>query len=204
MLRCKLRGEAAGAVGLVLVVAKYYLCAVLEAHSTRFSQFSETHVTEERVYLNTDRAVQLDSGFAAAGGIVRDKDGNWIAGFHRFLGKCSVFDAEHWGILDGLKLARRRGHDQVIILSDCLEVVKAILGSSSTSSNSALIRRIHNILSQESQWILRYILRDQNRVADCLAKQALIEKANMQVFDVPPERTRSLIDRDKLMSISLT
>ncbi|KAK5838558.1 hypothetical protein PVK06_007289 [Gossypium arboreum] len=34
---------------------------------------SEAHLSEERVYLNTDGAVHLDSGFAAAGGVVRDK-----------------------------------------------------------------------------------------------------------------------------------
>ncbi|KAK5839685.1 hypothetical protein PVK06_008512 [Gossypium arboreum] len=139
-----------------------------------------------RVFLNTDGAVQLDTGIAAARGIVRDNESNWIAGFHRFIGKFSVFDAEIWGILDGLRFVQRRGHDQVIILSNCLEVVKSIIGSSSTSSNSTLIRRIHTILSQETQWILRFIPREQNQVADCLAKQALIEKANMQVFDVPP------------------
>ncbi|MBA0730093.1 hypothetical protein Golax_025975 [Gossypium laxum] len=32
-----------------------------------------------------------------------------------------------------------------------LEVTKTILGNSSTASNSALIRRIHDILSQENQ-----------------------------------------------------
>ncbi|KAK5802987.1 hypothetical protein PVK06_030624 [Gossypium arboreum] len=161
-------------------------------------------VNQERVFLNTDGAVQLDTGLAAARGIVRDKKGNWIADFHRFIGKCSVFDAKIWGILDGLKLVQRRGHDQVIILSDCLEVVKAIIGSSSTSSNSALVRRIHTILSQETQWILRFIPREQIQVVDCLAKQALIEKANMQVFDVPPKWSHGFIDRDKLMSDTLT
>ncbi|KAH1054918.1 hypothetical protein J1N35_032983 [Gossypium stocksii] len=48
-----------------------------------------------------------------------------------------------------LDLPQLGGYDQVIIFFDCLEVVKAILGSSSTTSNSARIRRIHNILSQE-------------------------------------------------------
>ncbi|KAK5787192.1 hypothetical protein PVK06_041845 [Gossypium arboreum] len=167
-------------------------------------QSSETRFTKERVFLNTDGVVQLDTGFAAAGGIVRDKDGNWIAGFHRFIGKCSVFDAELWGIFDGLRLVQKRGHNQVIILSDSLEVVKAITESSSTSSNSALIRRIHTMLSQETRWILRFILREQNQVTDCLAKQALIEKANMQVFEAPPEWSCGFIDRDRLMSDTLT
>ncbi|MBA0752032.1 hypothetical protein Gogos_000913 [Gossypium gossypioides] len=101
------------------------------------------------------------------------------------------------GILDGLKLVQRRGYDQVIIHSDSLEVVKGILGSSSTVSNSALIRRIHNILSQENQWFLRYIPSEQNQVADCLAKQTLIEKVNLQILDIPPEMVHTFFDRDK-------
>ncbi|MBA0689731.1 hypothetical protein Goari_007447 [Gossypium aridum] len=57
-----------------------------------------------------------------------------------------------------------------------MEVVKAILGSNSTVSNSALIRRIQSILAQENQWFLLYISREQNQVADYLAKQALTRK----------------------------
>ncbi|KAK5818440.1 hypothetical protein PVK06_023377 [Gossypium arboreum] len=78
-------------------------------------------------------------------GVARNKEGNWIVGYHQFLSKCSVFDAELWVILDDLKVVQRRGYDQVIIHFDSLEVVKSILGSSSTVSNSALMRRIHNI-----------------------------------------------------------
>ncbi|KAH1067026.1 hypothetical protein J1N35_032013 [Gossypium stocksii] len=98
--------------------------------------------------------MQLDTGLATAGGVVRDKEGQWIMGFHRFLGKCSVFNAELWGILEGLKLIRRLGYDHVIIHSNSLEVVKSILGSSSIASNSLLIRRIHNIMSQENHWFM--------------------------------------------------
>ncbi|KAK5803306.1 hypothetical protein PVK06_030951 [Gossypium arboreum] len=54
----------------------------------------EVHTSEERVYLYTDGAVQLDSGLAAAEGVVHDKEGHWIFGFHQFLGKCTVFNAE--------------------------------------------------------------------------------------------------------------
>ncbi|KAH1098884.1 hypothetical protein J1N35_015805 [Gossypium stocksii] len=84
----------------------------------------EVHTFEDSILLNTDGAVQLDSGLAAAGGVVRDKEGNWIVGYHRFLGKCAIFDAELWGILDGLKIIQRRGRVHVIIQMDSLEVVK--------------------------------------------------------------------------------
>ncbi|MBA0869808.1 hypothetical protein Goshw_003515 [Gossypium schwendimanii] len=114
----------------------------------------------------TDGAVQLGSGLVAARGVVRDKEGIWIVGYYRFLGKCSVFDAELWGILDGLKIIQRRGHVHVTIQTDSLE-------------------------------ILRYIPREYNQVADCLAKQVLMEKLKVQVFDVPPRITSSFIDRDR-------
>ncbi|MBA0718736.1 hypothetical protein Golax_006466 [Gossypium laxum] len=60
-----------------------------------------------------------------------------------------------------------------------MEVVKAILGSNSTVSNSSLIRRIQSILAQENQWFLLYISREQNQVADYLAKQALTRKDDL-------------------------
>ncbi|KAH1083299.1 hypothetical protein J1N35_023060, partial [Gossypium stocksii] len=56
-----------------------------------------------------------------------------------YLEMCSIFDAAFWGILEGLKLIQRRGHDRVIILLDSLDVIRAIQGSNFATSNSALI-----------------------------------------------------------------
>ncbi|KAH1047641.1 hypothetical protein J1N35_038425 [Gossypium stocksii] len=148
-------------------------------------QLNNDYNSEDQVHLFTDGAVQLDSGFATARGVLRDKEGRWIIGFHLFLRKCSVFNVELWGIFEGLQLIQRLGYDHVIIHSYSTEAVKGIRGSYSTISNSALIRRIHNIMVQEKQWFLQYIPREQIQVADCLAKQALFEKGNMQVLDVP-------------------
>lgn len=92
--------------------------------------------------LNINGAVQLQSDNAAAGGAIRDVNGDWIFGHNRYLGNCSIFYAELWRILEGLKLIQRGGHDKVIIQSDSLKVVKALQGSSNTVSNSALIRVI--------------------------------------------------------------
>ncbi|MBA0711672.1 hypothetical protein Golax_010827, partial [Gossypium laxum] len=76
------------------------------------------------------------------------------------------------GILEGLKLIQCGGHDKVIIQSDRLEVVKALQGSISNISNSSL-------------------------VANCLAKLALDNKEDLQVFDSPPKEILALIDSDK-------
>ncbi|KAH1121547.1 hypothetical protein J1N35_004707 [Gossypium stocksii] len=141
-----------------------------------------------------------NSGNVVAGGVVRDENGDWIFGYNRCLGKCLIFYAELWGILEGLKLIQRRGHDIVTIQSDNLEVVQAIQGSVSSTLNSALIRRIQSIPSQEKQWSSRYILREQNQVVDCLAKQALLEKDDLQIFDLPPIMVQAFLEMDKTRS----
>ncbi|MBA0873317.1 hypothetical protein Goshw_000773, partial [Gossypium schwendimanii] len=43
----------------------------------------------EWTYLNTDSAVRVDSGDTAAGGVQRDKNGEWILGYNKYLGNCS-------------------------------------------------------------------------------------------------------------------
>ncbi|KAG8474023.1 hypothetical protein CXB51_033687 [Gossypium anomalum] len=108
-------------------------------------------------------------------------------GYNRFLRTCSIFEAELWGILDGLKLLQRRGHNHVIIHSDSLKVVKAIHECGSKVSTSAMIRRIHQLLSQESHWILRYIPREDNYCTDYLAKLAFVREENLYLFESPPD-----------------
>ncbi|MBA0612531.1 hypothetical protein Godav_013127 [Gossypium davidsonii] len=94
--------------------------------SRRNEQISVAQVLESWISLCTDRAVQIVSGNATARGVIRNGNEEWIMGYNRYLGKCSVFDAELWGILDGLALIQYRRYDGVMIQTDSLEVVKAI------------------------------------------------------------------------------
>lgn len=72
------------------------------------------------VFLNIDGVVQMNTGLFVVGGMIRDEKGKWILGYNRFLGKYLVFVVELWGILDGLLLLHKQGHDKVLILSDNL------------------------------------------------------------------------------------
>ncbi|MBA0761302.1 hypothetical protein Gotri_023972 [Gossypium trilobum] len=56
------------------------------------------------IHLTTNGSVRIDDDFATIGGFVCDHNGEWIFGFNRCLGMCTVVDAELWGVLDGLKL----------------------------------------------------------------------------------------------------
>ena len=58
--------------------------------------------------LNSDGACKA-SGVAAAGGLIRDHNGHWIAGFGMNLRTCSVTMAELWGLYQDLLLAWNNG-----------------------------------------------------------------------------------------------
>ncbi|MBA0670788.1 hypothetical protein Goklo_023979 [Gossypium klotzschianum] len=75
-------------------------------------------------------------------------NGEWI--YNKFLGSCSVFEAELWGILDGLNILIDRGLGNVMIQSDSLEMVMVIQESSTGGSNKVLIKRILQLLPQIS------------------------------------------------------
>ncbi|XP_016728981.1 uncharacterized protein [Gossypium hirsutum] len=125
------------------------LFSILKVDAKRsFNCTIEEEPFEDPIFLTIDGAVQIETGNGAVGGIIHNANGDWILGYNRHLGKCSIFNAESWGSLEGL-------------------------------------RRIQSILSLEIRWCLRYIPRDQNQVADCLAKQALSGPDILQVFDSP-------------------
>ncbi|MBA0704746.1 hypothetical protein Golax_016985 [Gossypium laxum] len=68
-------------------------------------------------------------------GVLRDKNEEWILGYNKYLGNCSILDAELWGILDGLILIQQRGDANVVIQFDSLEAIKAIHGNALKTSN---------------------------------------------------------------------
>lgn len=67
---------------------------------------------------------------------MQERNRVWILGFNRYLGNCSVFDAELWGILDELTLLIDQDYDNVLIQIDNLEATQAIQ-ESLDGSNSA-------------------------------------------------------------------
>ncbi|MBA0752956.1 hypothetical protein Gogos_005624, partial [Gossypium gossypioides] len=80
---------------------------------------------------------------AAVGGVVRKQNGDWILGFNHYLGDCSVFEVELWGVMNGLILLKRRGFNKVLIHTDSLEVVNAFQDRQLANSSSILMRRIN-------------------------------------------------------------
>ncbi|KAK6945997.1 Ribonuclease H domain [Dillenia turbinata] len=64
---------------------------------------------QNNIKLNTDGSVLQHKGHAAAGGILRNTKGEWIAGFFINVGICSVFEAKLWSVREGLSLTSKKG-----------------------------------------------------------------------------------------------
>jgi len=98
------------------------------------------------VYLSTNGVVAKDSGYAATGGVARDRDGNWIMGFNRFLGVCSPFEVEVWGILNETLILFNKGYRRIIIMTDNLEIAQILTDMDLEDSEIIVLRRTHRIL----------------------------------------------------------
>ncbi|MBA0816009.1 hypothetical protein Gohar_000718 [Gossypium harknessii] len=133
-------------------------------------KMQSSFLTNSWVILSINGSVLKEAGFVAVRGIVRDQGGAWIFGFNKYLGNCSNFYNEAWGILERLSLLIEWSYDNVLIQFDCLETVIAIQERSFERSNSALVRRIHQTLSWFKQWSIRHISREENSEADHLVK----------------------------------
>ncbi|PPD73938.1 hypothetical protein GOBAR_DD29131 [Gossypium barbadense] len=55
--------------------------------------------------LNRDRALNLRTKEIGVGGLIRDCRSDWVVGFCRFVGLCSLLQAELWAILEGIQMA---------------------------------------------------------------------------------------------------
>ncbi|KAF2323065.1 hypothetical protein GH714_033114 [Hevea brasiliensis] len=86
--------------------------------------------------LNTDGVVSGVDGLASDGGVIRDLNGQWIAGFVANFRKAYVEVAEFKALLEGLRLARSLGLKNVFVQSDNCSVVKSINGVHVDSSVS--------------------------------------------------------------------
>ncbi|KAA3479950.1 reverse transcriptase [Gossypium australe] len=165
--------------------------------NTGQSSCSYNYSEDNWVHLFTDGAVCSNSGIAASGGVVRDHEGNWIMGFNRFLGVCSPFEVEIWGILDGIFILLNKGYRRISIVTDNLEVVQNLSAPNSRDSGIAVIRRTHRIIQSMGEWKIRHIPRSMNTVADHLAKMSLSRKTNLQVITQAPKEILTLLQNDK-------
>ncbi|KAE8731266.1 hypothetical protein F3Y22_tig00002840pilonHSYRG00881 [Hibiscus syriacus] len=141
------------------------------------------------ITLNIDGEFHLSSSPGSSGGVIRNHDGTWLAGFNRHLGFTSLLHSELWGIFDGLCLAWNLDFKKV-------HTYHLITSAFALSSSIALVRMIAGLLSRP--WLLNFnlIKREANSVADHLAKlETDLDDTVNTLHHIPPS-AHSFLHRD--------
>ncbi|KAK5783335.1 hypothetical protein PVK06_037843 [Gossypium arboreum] len=146
-------------------------------------------LSENWINLFTDEAVDRGSGAASVGGVLLDQNRNWIFSFNRFLKKCNIFDVELWGILDSMIMAFSNGFNRVVIYIDNLKVAQTLLDNLLGDSSITILKRVQKVMNTEEHWLIRHVVREDNRVIDYLAKLSLERRKNLQIYDECPHST---------------
>lgn len=124
--------------------------------------------------------------------------------WHTYLGQQPDAETvECLGVQEALEFAETRGLVNVKIQTDCLNVVKYLTGKKSTPADLvALVQQCKTVLQRNPSYLIEFIYRETNQVADSLAKRGLDEAYSMRwrgddlVSQPLPENISELIYED--------
>ncbi|XP_019198912.1 PREDICTED: uncharacterized protein LOC109192673 [Ipomoea nil] len=177
-------------------IANYEL-EVLAAYSKRIhpEKGTENHTPDQVrwrkpargwVKLNIDGCCKAKD-MAGCGGLLRDENGTWLTGFTCNIGRCSAYEAELWGMLHGLCMARRRGITKLIAESDSAQLISDLRPKSATSDvTNNLLWRCMREASAFSEITFEHTFREGNIVADMIAATALDHQIGYRDLSEPP------------------
>ncbi|MBA0874722.1 hypothetical protein Goshw_021096 [Gossypium schwendimanii] len=61
-----------------------------------------------------------------------------------------------------------------------------------------VLRRVQGLLESEGQWWIRYVPREANTVANCLANMSLEWKTSLQIYEDPFDEVSEMLQQDKV------
>ncbi|CAA0806228.1 Polynucleotidyl transferase- ribonuclease H-like superfamily protein [Striga hermonthica] len=135
----------------------------LEKGSITEGQVAWEKPKEGFIKINTDGACKGNPGILAAGGLLRDANGQWIVGFIAHLGICTNTIAELQAIRHGLELAWVYGYRQVICEVDAKVAIDFITQEDiDTHPCGGLIADIRALIERDWVCHLQHTLREGN------------------------------------------
>ena len=147
--------------------------------------------------LNTDGAFKASIGMASAGGIIRDKNGDWITGFAMHIGPSSPLQAELWAVLQGLTLCLHRGFNRIIVEVDSKCVVDILQRRDKrVGPNYRLTRDINKLLNKEWKIKIAHNYRERNRCADAIANHVFSLPQGLHILEDLPDEVKKILLQD--------
>ncbi|KAK9046018.1 hypothetical protein V6N11_051920 [Hibiscus sabdariffa] len=121
---------------------------------------------------NSDAGCRMEDGSATCGGVIRNHEGHWVRGVTKFIGVCSALEAEAWGAYMILLAARNLGITRIVLLLDCMEVVRMAKLEYLPPGAPTIMMYLREILSYDWCIEIHHIDKKRNRLAHDLAKFA--------------------------------
>ncbi|OIT30140.1 putative ribonuclease h protein, partial [Nicotiana attenuata] len=119
--------------------------------------------------LNTDGVIKGKVGIGGIGGIFRNHNGDWILGYMENIPHTSILEAEFRALIKGLQLAEQNNLLPLHIDTDSAEIIGMLEGN---LIFDPLICECRLLIQRMGRVVVRHAFREQNRVADALAKEA--------------------------------
>ena len=102
------------------------------------------------IKLNIDGASKANSGPTSYVRIIRNSPKIWIADFSKNIGICNSFQAELWGVVEGLDLVWQKGFRNVISESNSKLLVEMLSNKTSSSNiGSSLLLRCALLIQRD-------------------------------------------------------
>ena len=148
--------------------------------------------------LNTDGSVFGDPKRAGGGGVIRNSEGEWVAGFVRKFGNVSSITAELWAFKEGLLMAKQLGIDNLYVDLDAAFLVHLITNPSVVNLNlEPLLSDCRNLTKTFLNCLVTHVYREANYCADRLAKMGADLHTDYLFLYNPPPVVADLLALDK-------
>ncbi|XP_028771174.1 uncharacterized protein LOC114728430 [Neltuma alba] len=160
-------------------------------------EISWTPPPQGAIRIDVDGSVWNDQ-HAACGGLIRNSDGDWVVGFQKNIGTCSVTEAELVAIRTGLEVGKLYNHPMVVLYSDSMDALNLIARECVADHPlRTIITDIRELIFAREEIELHHASRDTIRCADYLAKEGHEQAFGVKLIADVPERYADLILQDK-------
>ena len=128
-----------------------------------------------RWHVHVDGASSGNPGRSGAGIFVQDEEGGELLKEAVFLGEMTNNMAEYEALIHALKIAIDRSVREITVYTDSLLVANQVTGVYKIKNATLFgyVRQVKNIASNFEHFAIQDVPREQNRVADKLAKDAI-------------------------------
>ena len=129
--------------------------------------------------------------------MIRDEQGNWVAGYTRRVGRANSFIADAWALRDGLVLCSQLNLSSIIVESDAKALIDALNNPIHDKLVvSPLLDDCKQLAVQFHRIIFKHIFRETNLCVDCLANMGRLQNSEFVDHTSPPVELLSLIVAD--------